>query len=41
MNIPFAGCSLDVQATKEKLDLPKCEIPKKASKKRRRRLAKK
>ena len=34
MNIPFAGCSLDKQATREKLDLPKCEIPKKSRKHR-------
>lgn len=29
MTIDFKTCSLDTQVTKEKLDLPKCEIPKK------------
>lgn len=42
MNIPFSGCGLDDQITREKLDIPKCVIPKKKSKKRRtRRVAKK
>lgn len=43
MSIPFAGCSLDEQNTRASLDLPKCEIPKKKSKKskKRRSVAKK
>ncbi len=42
MNIPFSGCGLDDQATREKLEIPKCIVPKKKSKKRRaRRVAKK
>jgi hypothetical protein len=42
MNIPFADCGLSEQSTREKLDIPKCVIPKKKSKKRRaRRVAKK
>ena len=35
MSIPFAACTLDEQSTKQKLELPKCETPKKSKKKRR------
>lgn len=41
MNIPFAGCGLDDQATREKLEIPKCIVPKKGKKRKRRRIAKK
>jgi hypothetical protein len=41
MNIPFSGCSLESQSTIAKLELPKCEVPKKAKRKKRRHLAKK
>ena len=35
MNIPFAGCSLERTFIREKLELPKCEIPKKSKKRKR------
>ncbi len=34
MTVPFATCGLTEQVTKEKLELPKCEKPKKSRKKR-------
>ncbi len=35
MTVPFSTCSLEQQVTRESLDLPICEIPKKAKKKSR------
>lgn len=39
LSIPFATCALDNQVTKEKLEIPKCEKPKKAKKRRKKKTA--
>ncbi len=41
VSIPFKGCALDSQVTREKLELPKCEIPKKGKKRRSKKAKKK
>lgn len=35
MSIPFSSCEFSTQSTKEALDLPKCEVPRKKAKRKR------